>query len=102
MREMENDIVCKALRKFFADVRYVTPNKVNKQDPTATPTDFRPVGIGCNWYRIANKPLANEAAGRQTNEYTYSVRPKFKLINFGRRENKNFAHRNRKTTRGSP
>jgi hypothetical protein len=62
MREMENDNVCKALRKFFADVRYVTPNKVNKQDPTAAPTDFRPVGIGCNWYRIANKPLANEAA----------------------------------------
>jgi hypothetical protein len=23
MREMENDSVCKALRKFFADVRYV-------------------------------------------------------------------------------
>jgi hypothetical protein len=44
----------------------VTPNKVNKQDPTVTaaPTDFRPVGIGCicQWYRIANKPLANEAA----------------------------------------
>ncbi len=28
MREMENDNVCKALRKFFADGRYVTPNKV--------------------------------------------------------------------------
>ncbi len=40
MREMENDNVCKALRKFFADVRYVTPNKVNKQDSTAAPTDF--------------------------------------------------------------
>ena len=62
MREIENDNVCKALRKFFADVRFVTPNKVNKQDPMAAPTDFRPVGIGCSWYRIANKPLANEAA----------------------------------------
>ena len=56
MREIENDNVCKALRKFFADVRFVTPpaNKVNKQDPMAAPTDFRPVGIGCSWYRIAN------------------------------------------------
>ncbi len=61
---MESGSVCKALRKFrvFADVRYVTPNKVSKQDPTAAPTDFRPVGIGCSWYRIANKPLANDAA----------------------------------------
>jgi hypothetical protein len=48
--------------EFFADVRYVTPNKVNKQAPAAAPTEFRSVGIGCNWYRIANKPLANEAA----------------------------------------
>jgi hypothetical protein len=62
MKEMENDSVCKAPRKFFADVRYVTVNKVNTQNPMAAPTEFRPVGIGCSSYRIANKPLACEAA----------------------------------------
>jgi hypothetical protein len=62
MKKMENGSVCKALRKFSADVRYVTLNKVSTQDPMAAPTEFRPVGIGCSWYRIANKPLAYEAA----------------------------------------
>ena len=61
MNEIENDNLCEALRQFFANVRLVTPNKVNKQDPTATPTDFRPVGIGSVLSRVANNPMAREA-----------------------------------------
>ena len=58
MKEIENNSVCNELRKFLAALRYATPNKVNKQDPTAAPTECRPVGIGCNSARIANRPLA--------------------------------------------
>jgi hypothetical protein len=46
MAEVENDNMCRELRKFFANVKVTTLNKPDKQDPTAPAKDFRPIGSG--------------------------------------------------------
>jgi hypothetical protein len=44
MREIENDNMCSELRQYYANVRVTTLNKPDKQDPTAEPKHFRPIG----------------------------------------------------------
>ncbi len=64
MREMENDSVCKALRKFFADVWYVTPNKVPvKQAGSNGRTDG--FSTGRRWHRLQLVSHSKQATGQR-------------------------------------
>ena len=60
--DSENDSVCASeeLRRYFANIRVVTPNKPNRQDPAAAPEDLRPlaVGLGAALCRISQSPMA--------------------------------------------
>ena len=58
MAEIENDNMCSELRNFFANVKVTTLNKPDKQDPTAPPKDFRPIGSGEPLHKIAQNPMA--------------------------------------------
>ena len=52
--------MCSELRKLYANVKVTTLNKPDKQDPTAPPTDFRPIGSGEPLHRISQNPMARE------------------------------------------
>ena len=60
MNEIENDNMCSEPTKFFANVKVTTLNKPDKQDPTAPPKDFRPIGSGEPLHKISQNPLARE------------------------------------------
>jgi len=60
MAEIENDNMCSELRQFFANVKVATLNKPDKQDPTAPPKDFRPIGSGEPLHKISQNPMARE------------------------------------------
>ena len=62
MEEIENDNMCSELRKFFANVKVTTLNKPDKQDPTAPPKDFRPIGSGEPLHKISQNPMARACA----------------------------------------
>ena len=64
MEQIENDNMCSELRKYYANVKVTTLNKPDKQDPTAPPTDFRPIGSGEPLHKISQNPSA-----REMNEY---------------------------------
>ena len=53
MKEVEDDNMCSELRQFFANVKVTTLNKPDKQDPTAPAKDFRPIGSGEPFHKIA-------------------------------------------------
>jgi hypothetical protein len=58
--QVENDNMCEELRKFYANVKVTTLNKPDKQDPTAPAKDFRPIGSGEPFHKIAQNSMARE------------------------------------------
>ena len=60
MKEVEDDNMCSELRQFFANVKVTTLNKPDKQDPTAPAKDFRPIGSGEPFHKIAQNSMARE------------------------------------------